>query len=45
MCIIYDFRENINKEEVKSSIKILKKGKILVVPTDTVYGICSDATN
>lgn len=45
MCIIYDFRENINKEEVKSSIKMLKEGKILVVPTDTVYGICSDATN
>lgn len=33
------------KEEIKKIIEILKKGGILLYPTDTVWGIGCDATN
>lgn len=33
------------KEVVKEIIKFIKKGKILVLPTDTVYGLITAATN
>lgn len=36
---------NIFSNEIKKSLKILKLGKILLYPTDTVWGIGCDATN
>ncbi len=32
-------------EEIKQSVALLRKGKILLYPTDTVWGIGCDATN
>jgi len=36
---------NIEKEKIKKIVKILKKGGIIIFPTDTVYGIGTDAEN
>ncbi|MFH1404686.1 MAG: L-threonylcarbamoyladenylate synthase [Patescibacteria group bacterium] len=33
------------KEQVKHAVEILKKGGVVVFPTETAYGICADATN
>jgi len=33
------------EEEVKKAIEVLKKGGIIIYPTDTVWGIGCDATN
>ena len=33
------------KEIIKMVIKFLKEGKVIIYPTDTVYGLLSDATN
>jgi len=33
------------KEEVEKSVALLKQGKILLYPTDTIWGIGCDATN
>ncbi len=33
------------QEEIQKSVALLKKGKILLAPTDTVWGISCDATN
>lgn len=32
-------------EEIKHSVELLKKGKIILYPTDTIWGIGCDATN
>ena len=45
MSRIYNFKENINEEELKNIANILKEGGIVVFPTETVYGIGADATN
>ncbi len=34
-----------SKDEVSLIVKYLQEGKVLVVPTDTVYGLVCDATN
>lgn len=36
---------NGNSQEVENIVNVLKSGKIVVLPTDTVYGIAVDATN
>ena len=33
------------QEEIKHSVDLLKKGKIILYPTDTIWGIGCDATN
>lgn len=45
MSVIYDFKENIKKEELDDIAKALNMEKIVVFPTETVYGIGADATN
>lgn len=36
---VFDWNENINKEELKEVIEILNNDGIVIFPTDTVYGI------
>ena len=33
------------KEGVKESVVLIKQGKVIICPTDTVYGLLCDATN
>ena len=40
--IIYNWQEEIKKEELENTIEIIKKGGIVIFPTDTVYGIASN---
>ena len=40
---IYD--ENPNPKEIKKVVAILKKGGLIIYPTDTVYGLGCDITN
>ena len=37
--------KKIEKEKLQTVIKLLKKGKIIIFPTDTVYGIIADSQN
>ena len=39
------FDENPNEKEIDKVIKVLKKGGLIIYPTDTVYGIGCDITN
>lgn len=39
----YNWKENINKEELKQCCKILKENGTIVMPTETVYGIAANA--
>ena len=37
--------EDLLQQEIERSLNILKKGKVLLYPTDTVWGLGCDATN
>lgn len=40
-----DFKGNKNLEELKAPAEAIKKGKLVLFPTETVYGIGADALN
>lgn|SRR3989344_3337973 len=42
---VFKLQENSLEEAVSLAIKFLEEGKVLVVPTDTVYGLVCDAMN
>jgi tRNA threonylcarbamoyl adenosine modification protein (Sua5/YciO/YrdC/YwlC family) len=39
------YPENPNPKEIKKVIQVLKKGGLIIYPTDTVYGLGCDITN
>lgn len=39
------FEENPNEREIEKVVEVLKKGGLIIYPTDTVYGIGCDITN
>ncbi len=39
------FPENPNPKEVKKAVDILRKGGLVIYPTDTIYGLGCDITN
>ena len=43
--LIKIFEENPNEREIEKVVAILKKGGLIIYPTDTVYGIGCDITN
>jgi len=43
--LIRIFEENPNEKELDKIVKILKKGGLIIYPTDTVYGLGCDITN
>ena len=40
-----DFKKEINIEEIKESAEAIKNGKLVIFPTETVYGIGANALN
>jgi len=43
--LIKIYEENPNEREIDKIVKILKKGGLIIYPTDTVYGLGCDITN
>lgn len=43
--LIRIYEENPNEREIEKVVKILRKGGLIIYPTDTVYGIGCDITN
>ncbi len=43
--IIRIYKENPNDKAIKQVVEVLKKGGIIIYPTDTVYGLGCDITN
>ena len=39
------YRDNPNPIEIKKAVDVLKKGGLIIYPTDTVYGLGCDFTN
>jgi tRNA threonylcarbamoyl adenosine modification protein (Sua5/YciO/YrdC/YwlC family) len=39
------YEENPNAKEIEKVVKVLKKGGLIIYPTDTVYGLGCDITN
>lgn len=39
------FEENPNEREIEKVVNVLKKGGLIIYPTDTVYGLGCDITN
>lgn len=45
MTKVFDFKEKINDQDLLECAKAIKNGKLVIFPTETVYGIGADATN
>ncbi len=43
--LIRIYEENPSADEIKKVVKVLKKGGLIIYPTDTVYGLGCDITN
>ena len=43
MIKIYNWKENINDAELNNVINILKNNGLVILPTETVYGIAASA--
>ena len=43
MTKVFNWQEHINEEELNQCIEILKKGGLIIFPTETVYGIGANA--
>lgn len=43
--LIKIYEENPNEREIDKIVKVLKKGGLIIYPTDTVYGLGCDITN
>lgn len=43
--LIKIYPENINPREINKAVEVLKKGGLIIYPTDTVYGLGCDITN
>ena len=43
--LIKIYEENPNEKEIEKVVAILKKGGLIIYPTDTVYGVGCDITN
>ncbi len=39
------YEDNPNPNEIRTAVKILKQGGIIIYPTDTIYGIGCDINN
>ena len=39
------YNENPNPRQIQKAVKILKRGGLIIYPTDTVYGLGCDITN
>ena len=39
------YKDNPNPIEIKKAVDVLKKGGLIIYPTDTVYGLGCDFTN
>ena len=39
------YEENPNEREINKVVSVLKKGGLIIYPTDTVYGLGCDITN
>ena len=43
--LIKIYKENISPREIQKAVSVLKKGGLIIYPTDTVYGLGCDITN
>jgi len=43
--LIKIYEENPNEREIEKVVGVLKKGGLIIYPTDTVYGLGCDITN
>ncbi len=43
--LIKIYEENPNEKEIEKVVSVLKKGGLIIYPTDTVYGVGCDITN
>ncbi|MBQ6282751.1 MAG: threonylcarbamoyl-AMP synthase [Bacilli bacterium] len=43
--VIYNLKDNINLEDIKKASDFIKSGKLVIFPTETVYGIGADGLN
>ena len=43
--LIKIYKENISPREIQKAVTVLKRGGLIIYPTDTVYGLGCDITN